>query len=397
MNTIALVLFAAMLFSPPAFASINPKIQLVNYSVSESPAEPGHAISLTLHLKSMESDNCADRVAVQLVVPYPFSIRGSDTQYLDSLCFQDPDTKGDFTFILPVDNLATSGTYQVSVATTYEKRFTKLSEGNTLNLQVGGAPSFTAAVVSSTPVDIYPGDSAQVTVAFQNTGSSSVQSARAGADSRGIVVKWSGREQDLGEILARGSKRATFTIEAPKDLRAGTYPLRVHLDYTAQDRTDGTVDFTFNVPVKPQAEFEASLPSGALLPGEKREVSIALKNTGSEEARKVQVRIKPLFPFSTDGTVRYIDSLKPGEAKNLAYIITVDKDAASGGQLLGLLVDFESPQGKKFSGSADFALPVRLPTVEEEAKNYWYALAIAGVIVLIIVVRKLRGKKPAGK
>ena len=48
----------------------------------------------------------------------------------------------------------------------------------------------------------------------------------------------------------------------------------------------------------------------------------------------MEVRIEPLFPFSTDGTVRYIESLRPGETQNLTYVITVDKDATAGGQLL---------------------------------------------------------------
>ena len=393
MKIAVFAMLALLLSAGFAFASVNPKMQMMNYSLSEVPAQPGHVLALTLQMKSMEPDNCAERVAVQLMVSYPFSIQGSDVQYVELLCYSDPDSKGTFTFLLPVDNLATAGTYPVSIATSYEKRFTKLSESNTINVRVGGAPSFTALVASSNPVDIYPGDSAAVSVTFQNTGASSVQSARATATADGIDVKWAGQEQSIGQIAARGSATAIFSIEAPKNLKAGDYPLNIRLDYTGEDRINGTAQFSFMVPVKPKADFEAAMVSPALLPGEKKQVAVAITNTGTRAANNLKVRIKPLFPFSTDGTVRYIESLAPGESQNLTYVITVDKDATSGEQLLSLLVDYEDVQGKKFSDSADFSMPVRLMTGQDEIYSYWYVGAAAVLVALFAISKKLRGKK----
>ena len=99
-------LFVALLLSGTAFASINPKMQLLNYTLSEVPAQPGHTLALTLHFKSMEPDNCAEAVSVQVTVAYPLSVLGSDTQYLPLLCFRDAETAGDFTFMFPVDACA---------------------------------------------------------------------------------------------------------------------------------------------------------------------------------------------------------------------------------------------------------------------------------------------------
>ena len=381
-----------LLLSSISFASVNPKLELLNYSLSESPVQPGHTLVLTLRIKSLEPDNCASRVAVQLAVSYPLSISGSDTQYVESLCYTDADSAGTFTFLLPVDNLATTGTYPVSVSTTYEKLFTKFSEANTLNVRVGGAPAFTASVASSSPVDIYPGDDASVTVTFQNTGASMVQSSLATATARGIEVKWAGEEQAVGSIVARGSASATFHISAPKNLAPGAYPLDVRLDYAGEDRQNGTALFHFEVPVKPKAEFVAAYPVGSTLrAGAPQNADILLTNTGTQEARKLKVRIRPLFPFSTDGTVRYIDSLKPGQSVNLTYVITVDKDATSGSQLVGLLMDFEDPQGKTFSDSADFAMPVRLASFQESVEPYMPYLYLVVLVVVLVVLRKAAG------
>ncbi len=383
---------AMLLFSAASFASVNPKLQLQNYSLSETPAQPGHVVALTLDIKSLEFDNCADRVAVQLVVSYPLSIQGSDTQYIEQLCYNDSDAAGTFTFYLPVDNLASAGTYPVSLSTTYEKRYTKLSESNTLNIRVGGSPAFSAAITTSNPVDIYAGDSADVTVTLQNTGSSLVQDARATATSSGIEVKWAGSQQVVGTIAARGSALATFHIEVPKNLASGTYPLDVKLDYTGEDRQNGTTTFHFDVPVKPKADFTANYGAkGVMRAGAVQEVNVTLTNSGTETASKLKVRIKPLFPFSTDGTVRYIDSLAPGQSINLTYVITVDKDATAGSQLSGLLMDFQNPQGKSFSDSADFAMPVRTATFAEEMDQYMPFIYLFGIIIALVVVKRIAG------
>ena len=388
----ALFALALLLFSAISSASVNPKLELLNYTVSEDPAQPGHVVALALHIKSLEFDNCASRVAVQLMVSYPLSIQGSDTQYLETLCYNDSDATGTFTFYLPIDNLATLGTYPVAVSTTYEKGFTQLSESNTVNLRVGGAPSFAASVTSSNPVDIYAGDSSTVTVTLQNTGSSMVQDAIASATSSGIEVKWAGADQAIGTIQARGSANAVFSIEAPKNLPPGTYPLNVKLDYTGEDKQNGSVTFHFDVPVKPKAEFLAVYDlNGTLRAGAAQTVNVTLTNSGTQTARKVKVRINPLFPFSTDGTVRYIDTLAPGQSANLTYVITVDKDATAGSQLSGLLMNFEDPQGKAFSDSADFSIPVREATFSEMLEQYNLFIYIIVIVVALVVVRRVVG------
>ncbi len=388
-----LIFFAvAMELSSFAFAAINPKIQLQNYTLSEFPAQPGHIATLTLFLKETEWDYCADRVSVQLSMSYPLSIAGPDTQYVDRLCNNDSG-KGIISFLIPVDPLAQSGTYQISMVTRYEKRFDKLSESNTLNIRVGGSPSFVASVLSSDPIDIYPGDSASVTFAFQNNGSTTVKSARAMlSTSDGVETKWASQTQELGTIQPRGSASAKFYIEAGKDTKPGSYKMSLVLDYVSEDDKNSTASFSFGLPIKPKAEFEVT-SSARLTSDESKEAVLLVKNTGYEEAKNIKVRIKPIFPFSTDGTVRLIDSLKPGETKDLLYVVHVDKDATVGSQLLTLLFDFEGPTGKKFSDSADFSFTVVQKTLEEQLMGYWYVLALVAFIAIMSIMRRLRRNK----
>ena len=392
-NPIMFLLLVAFLASA-SFASVNPNIELRNYTLSEVPAVPGHVVNLTIYLKSTEWDNCAEHVTVQLITTYPLSVQGPDMQYIDpKLCENDSDAKGTLSFLLPVDTLAQTGTYQVTVMTGYEKRFAKFSNSNTLNVRIGGAPSFVASVTSSQPVDIYAGDSAAVTITFQNNGSSTVQSSRVELSApEGIEVKWAGQQQELGSIPPRGSMSATFNIEALKDTAPGDYKLTAKLTYVGEDKLQGAETFTFNMPVKPKADFTTSAADNrSLIAGSDAEVLFALRNTGTQEARNLKVRIRPIFPFSTDGTVRYVDSLKPGEEQNLTYVIHIDKDGTAGSQIAGVLVDFEDPQGNKFSDSNDFQLSVRSETLTERIAGFWYLGVLAIIIVAILLVRMALG------
>jgi len=361
-----------------SFAAVIPNLEIYDYSLSESPAAPGHTVTLTLHIRDTEWATCGDLTNVQVITSYPLSVQGMDTKYLGSICEGD-ETNGTVSFDIPVDSLAQSGTYQVTIITNYQRQFDKYSNTNTFNVKVAGTPSISASVVSSTPTDIYPGDQAAVTVAFQNNGSGRVESARARMYAPdGIEVKWAGSEQGLGEIAARGSASATFNIEALKNATPGIYKLAVVLDYDGENSAPGSRTFSFDMPVKPKAEFTPGAQPGTVLNAdEDKEITVSVKNTGTQEARKLKVRIQPIFPFSTDGTVRYIDSLKPGEAKDLTYLVHVDKDATAGEQISGMLFDYQDPQGNSFTDSQDFTLTVKTKTLLEQAMDYWYIIVLA--------------------
>ncbi|VVC03766.1 NPCBM-associated, NEW3 domain of alpha-galactosidase [Candidatus Burarchaeum australiense] len=395
------VLFVLLIFlSGLAQASTVPKVVLEGYSLTPDPAHPGDLLNLTLHLKSVEWDNCASQLTVQFSTAYPLSVTGANTIYAGDLCYKDPDSKGTISVFVPVDSLADPGTYPISVTATYEQFFSKISDSYIVNVRVAGTPSFTASVSSSNPVDIYPGDTALLTVAFANNGTGRAEGVQATFNSgtSAMEVKWAGQTQELGELQARTSTSATLAIEIPKNARPGTYPLAAQLTYAGEDGAIGTASFNFGVVVKSKAEFEAKAATDSPLPsGGNRLVQISLTNTGYEEAKNLKVQIMPRFPFSTDGTVRYLDSLAPGETKNITYTVFVDKDASEGAQLLSLNVNFEDPAGNKFSDSADFALSVRIRSFMEQVLDYWYLLALVGVVVLVVILRRMMAAAAKGR
>jgi hypothetical protein len=395
-----LLLIILSVFWGTASASVNPKIIIDNYTLSETPAVPGHEVILNLHLRDIDTSNCGSMVQVQLSASYPLSIDGSDMQHLADIC---PDYgNATATFKLIVDPLAQTGTYPVSVVTTYEKDLDKFSESNIINMRVGGAPDFSASVTSSNPVNVYPGDDATVTIKFQNNGAGQAESASATLTApAGVDVKWAGSTQQMGSIPSRGSASATFSVEAAKDALPGTYYLNATIEYYGEDRFPASQSFSLEMPVLKKADFTADTRD-QFVAGEDMDVTIILKNTGSEEARKLKVRIMPIFPFSTDGTVRYIDSLGPGEEKGLNFVVHVDQDGTAGTQTAGLIIDYEDSQGKKFTDTIDVALTVAEKDVAYYLLTYWPLIVLLLIAIIVIRNRKqisgrLAKRRPAKK
>ena len=142
------------------------------------------------------------------------------------------------------------------------------------------------------------------------------------------------------------------------------------------------------MPVKEKAEFTAGAADPTVLTADDdKEVQVILTNTGSQEARKIRVRISPIFPFSTDGTERYVASLAPGASQNLTYLVHVDKDATPGQQVSGLIIDFEDPQGNAFSDTQYFALEVKQKTLAEQLAAYWFVFALILLIIAFVMLR----------
>ena len=384
-----LLLFAFFAIAIVAqFAQAAPKLELVGVVQNATVVRPGDTFTVRLDYTNLETD-CAKYVDVQLSTAYPFYVKGLDTQYLAKMC-QENDS---FSFPVQVDSLAQSGTYPISAMLTYQSGIIKYSDANTLGIQVSGTPDAAISVIASNPIDIYPGDTATLTLSVVDNGSAPITTGSLHIESVGPQIKWAGKDVQISQIQAHGSAQYSVSVEVSKDLPSGNYPLVVTLNYASDDNVLHQSQFSFQMPVKPKAEFIANQSaSSPLVTGESRKVSIVLSNTGSQEARKLKVAIRPVYPFGTDGTIRYVESLMPGQSVSLDFYVNVDKDASTGSQIVGLNMDYEDPQGKQMSDSIDLSLTVRDKTQTELAYSYWYVFAIVAV-ALVMFVRGMLAKK----
>jgi len=118
-------------------------------------------------------------------------------------------------------------------------------------------------------------------------------------------------------------------------------------------------------------------------------VKLNLKNTGTDVAKNIKIRIEPQFPFSTDGSVRYVDNLTPGESAPVNLIVDIDKDATIGQYSLNMIINYEDAQGKQLQDTTNLSLTVvRKGFFTEVFLDYWFLWLVAIVVAIIILRRK---------
>lgn len=383
-----------MVWIIPVYAAIKPNVMLSNFSVEEGSAVVGKDFTLSLKLANVEPDTCAENIVTSLKASFPFIMAGVSTVRAANLCTNSTTTVN---FPMRIDPTATGGTYQLVITNDFETpTLAQFSSSYTINLFVEGTPEINAHIINSNPLDVYAGDTATVTVSIENDGSFQAQSVTASikADSP-LDVNWAQSFSPIGLLDSKQSKTADFSIEVPKDADAKDYNLYLELKYKDENLVSHTKNLTFVFHVKKKALFETSDGSEALYRNQdSRIVHLKLNNTGTDAAHKIKIKLLPQFPFSTDGSVRYVDLLEPGQSATIQLTINVDKDATPGKYGLDLLLDFEDEQGKDLQDTATTIFIVRQkPIFRVVFIDYWFLWLIALFIITFINRKRISKKK----
>ena len=378
-----------ILASNISYADIQPNIVVSSFSIKEGVANVGKEFALLLNLTNTGTSACAKSITTSVEAGFPFIIDGISTLPIGDLCSGTKDVQ----FPMKIDPTANGGFYQIKVSNTYQSAtYIQFSSSNTLNIFVNGTPEINANIINSEPIDIYPGDTGTLAVKIENDGSFQAQSLSAVMESaKPIEVKWSKSFNSIELLEPKQSKTVEFAVEVPKDAEAKAYPLTMGVNYYDENRFRQTKIFNFNLYVKKKAEFETfDSGSDSLYANQaSRNVRVLLKNTGTDAARKLKAKIIPQFPFSTDGSVRYIELLDVGASNPIDFTVDVDKDAKPGQYSLDMLVDFEDAQGKKFQDTAQVVLNVRQKGIIRAVfLDYWFLWLIALAIATLIVRKK---------
>ena len=371
------------------YADVRPNIAVSEFGIQED-AYVGKDFTLSVKLTNTEPSTCAKSVTSSIDAGFPFIMKGITTFPQADLCYGGSRT---IYFPLKVDPTANGGFYQIKIVNNYESAgYIQFSTASTLNIFVNGSPQINANIINSEPIDIYPGDTAALTVKVENDGSFAAQSLSAVMKAtKPIEAKWSKSFNSIELLEPKKSKTIEFALEVPKDAAAKTYPLTVEIIYYDENMAKQAKTFNFDLYVKKKADFKTEEGgSDALYANQaSRRIKIVLKNTGTDAARKIKTKIIPQFPFSTDGSVRYIELLEIGNAKNADFTVDVDKDATPGEYSLDMLVDFEDANGKKFQETAQVVLEVKPKEIIMAVfLDYWFLWTIALAVAVLSIRRK---------
>lgn len=385
-KTFFLFSFALSIFLiASAQAATRPIITISNYNTDTSIVAGGY-FNLTLDLADQGS-LCGIGTTVSVQASYPFLTTGVSSTVPVSVCNQTT-----VTLPLKIDAAAAGGSYPLTLIVGYSDWSNNVySSSNTVNLVVGGMPNINANIINTNPSDVYQGDTATITVLLENDGSYEAQSVMGTLYSDSAAeVSPSSSYMYLGSLGSEQSANANFVVDIPKDSNTTQYPLTLTIQYLDENRVLQTKNISLVLNTKEKAIFQtADAGSQSFYANyQGRIAKINVTNVGTGIANQVEVNIEPQFPFTTDGSVRYINSINPGNSSIVEFVVDVDKDATPGNYGINLVFDYKDKDGNLLQDVETTNLTVRNKNIFRAIFiDYWFIWAVIIVIAIIVFLR----------
>ncbi len=390
-NFVVLAMLLGFL-AAPASALAGPDVRIASSSFSQ-PLVPGGDTTLTLTLENLGEFQCAYKTTVQLQLSSPLSIDGLDSKMLDSFCAP---SKPTVSFKIRADPNAVSASYTITAITTYESEYrASYSTSNTVYARVGGSPQIVAHITRSNPVNVYPDGDFSVDMAIDNVGAYKADSLTLTLSAeQPLEVRGSSQTQSAATLQPRSSTTKTFYMHAPKNAPAKNYALTVAATFLDENGQWKTQSIPVTLTLSPKALFEAhDGSSGSYVDSRNNEIRFTLTNTGTDAAEKIRAKLLPAFPFSTQGTVQYIDELAPGQSKELVFYTDVDKEGIPGEYSMDLSIAFENKDGDKFTDALPIGIKVAFtPLLNMIFLNYWWVWLIAIAVGAFFYRKRMASK-----
>lgn len=290
-----------------------------------------------------------------------------------------PGDAANATFYLKI-NVKDGGTYPLQIKAVYLDEFGKLTESDstTFGVEVRDAPEIT---VKSTESRVYVNAKGEVEVTLLSDTDLKDASVRISASSPLSVLS---SEYYVGEIKAGEEFKAVFKLKASSEAKPVTYPADITLVYRSMDEYVELDPVRIGVKVNPKMEFEV-VGQPSIAAGEEKVVTFVIKNVGEFEVRDATARITIVDPFSSTDDSAFIGDLKPGEAANATFKISVDGDATPKLYALNLEVKYKDAEGEWA-----YSEPAKAIINVTPAKPPYMLYAVIAIIVIAAIAVYLK-------
>lgn len=163
------------------------------------------------------------------------------------------------------------------------------------------------------------------------------------------------------------------------------------------DTDNNNYQSTITLPflVKPRPYLEVVSVEGSGLAGGSAKLKVTLKNTGSEDAESVDVRLvkQAAQPFTTDVRSDYLGVIAPGEEATAIFDLNIDRSAEAKVHDLKLIV---RAKGDSDTGDDNIYTYNRNAGLEVtgKVKNSFLIFGLAAIVVIgLVIAVSVRRKK----
>lgn len=202
-------------------------------------------------------------------------------------------------------------------------------KNETFNLPIKIKPELKISVLSAKAEHLNAGTEGYVTLEVKNVGHENGKNAiiKIARNDMSPVLPTSG-SMYIGDFSVNQTVSSQFKVSISSDAEEQTYPLDVLVNYENSEGDQVTSDVeTIGMAVGKKIDFSIVSAPNEVSPGQKKVIAVQYTNTGGAPAYNVQARISAVDPFTSNDDTAFLGTIAPGETREAAFEISVDKSA----------------------------------------------------------------------
>lgn len=256
-------------------------------------------------------------------------------------------------------------------------------KNETINLPIKIKPELKISVLSIKSEHLNAGTEGYVTLEVKNIGHENGKNAiiKVIRNDMSPVLPSSG-SMYIGDFSINQVVSSRFKVSVTSDAEEQTYPIDVLVNYENNEGDQVSSDVeTIGLPVGKKIDFGIISDPDTVFPGQKKVITVRYTNTGGALAYNVQARISAVDPFTSNDDTAFLGTLAPGEIRDAAFEISVDKSAT--------LKEYALDSEVRYRDALDNSMisdPMKVRIVVEKEKSLLSnPFVLAGIVAAVIV------------
>jgi len=256
-------------------------------------------------------------------------------------------------------------------------------KNETINLPIKIKPELKISVLSIKSEHLNAGTEGYVTLEVKNIGHENGKNAiiKIIRNDMSPVLPSSG-SMFIGDFSINQVVSSRFKVSVTSDAEEQTYPIDVLVNYENNEGDQVSSDVeTIGLPVGKKIDFGIISDPDTVSPGQKKVITVRYTNTGGALAYNVQARISAVDPFTSNDDTAFLGTLAPGETRDAAFELSVDKSAT--------LKEYALDSEVRYRDALDNSMisdPMKVRIIVEKEKSLLgNPFVLAGIAAAVIV------------
>lgn len=308
---------------------------------------------------------------------------------------------GYFNYTLSIPNSTPAGVYRLTFDVTY---YALGSAGTVIatssmpvSFYVQNKPVIKIEVSNPQPAALYSGYNQTAELLIENTGYGTARNVSVTVSGDQGISLLSSVTTFFVSNLTQGSSVTEPILMAAENVgHTGILATISYYSSNLKQRFSSVQDL--NLSVAPAAQFSIASQGPSIGPGATDvPVRFMITNTGTSDAKQVQLSLETSYPVTPVASTAYISDLPTGASTNVTFLVDADSQGVPGNYPVTVFEQWKQPNGavnQQFSGSNNYYVSVG---------NQGSSTLLVAVIVIIIIAagalgyRYMTGKKAKPK